>query len=533
MGMNCTAAYIPYDETGRFSKLVLDYIHGAEKLKPFYQHAFDHEGMKQAIAAKQSFSDRQQLFDILSDQYKSVSTSEACKQNLQKLLQPNTFTVCTAHQPNLFTGPLYFIYKIAHAIQLAQKLSFEFSEQQFVPVYYMGSEDADLEELGHIYAAGKKYNWETNQTGAVGRMLVDKKLTGLIKELEAQFSVQPFGNEILSILKNAYTDGKFIQQSTFELVNELFGKYGLIILIPDSASFKKQFIPAIQKELEEQFSKTEVEKTIAAFPEEYKVQAAGRKLNLFYLQNNSRERIELEEEGFTIANTSLSFTKEGMLRELHDHPERFSPNVILRPVFQETILPNVAFIGGGGEIAYWLELKHVFKASHIPMPVLVLRNSFLFIQKKQQEFFEKWDLKMKNLFQPFDIILKQLIAQESKHQLSLQEQQDQLENIYKSASVLAGNIDPTLQKHVEAIKLQSLDKVKKLEKKMYRAEKRKFEAMERQLNKLYQQLFPGGNLQERVHNLVEYYAHYGSYFIETIMMHSQHEPLEFGIINEI
>ncbi len=530
--MNYTAAYISYAETGKFSNLVLDYIQGDKALDPFYPHAFNLEGIKKAIKAKQNFASRPQLFAVLSEQYKAVHQEEAVELNLNKILADNTFTVCTAHQPNLFTGPLYFIYKIAHAIQLAAQLTKQFPENQFVPVYYMGSEDADLDELGHIYAGDKKYSWETQQTGAVGRMIVDKKLVVLIDELEAQFSVEKFGNDIIRKLRNAYTEGNTIQQSTFQLVHDLFGKYGLVVLIPDHAELKKLFIPVLQKELTEQFSRVEVERTIAAFPEKYKVQAAGRDLNLFYLKDNIRERIISSEDGFSIANTNLHFTSEELLNELTIHPERFSPNVILRPVFQETILPNVAFIGGGGEIAYWLELNNVFKSVDISMPVLVLRNSFLFIQKKHEEFLSRRQLKNHDLFLPFAKILHQLIEKESENLLSLNEYKQQLEKVYASINEKAGDIDPTLQQHATALKHRAVEKIRALEKKMYRAEKKKFEALERQLSKVHHQLFPLGNLQERSHNLIEYYSVFGDVFIQMVIEHSKNSLQQFCILKE-
>ncbi len=531
--MNCNVAYIPYNETGKFSKLVLDYIEGKDELKPFYENAFDLEGIKKSIDLKSSFNYRQELFSILSEQYKSVQTKDAVQQNIKKLLAENTFTVCTAHQPNLFTGPLYFIYKIAHAIQLANRLSKDFPLQQFVPVYYMGVEDADLEELGHIYASEKKYTWKTTQTGAVGRMVVDKNLTQLIDELEAQYSVNAFGKEIIQNLRNAYVEGITIQQATFNLVDSLFGKYGLVILLPDSPDFKKLFKPVILKELTEQFSRAEVEKTISAFPEKYSVQAAGRALNLFYLVDNIRERIVSENNGYSISNTNLFFSKEELWQQVEFHPERFSPNVILRPVFQEIILPNVAFIGGGGEISYWLELKNVFKKAEVPMPVLVLRNSFLFIQAKQHALISKWELNFIELFQPSSIILKQLIGQQTTHQLSLDDPKEQLEKVYEIISESVSKIDTGLQQHVAALKHLAIEKIKKVEKKMYRAEKKKFEAMERQFNKLYQQLFPDANLQEREQNLIEYYAVYGSDFIDMIVHNSENPSQEFCIISEI
>ena len=258
----------------------------------------------------------------------------------------------------------------------------QFPQYNFVPVYFMGSEDADIEELNNITINQRKYVWETKQTGAVGRMKVDKTLMQLMNELEGQISVLPHGKELMEFFRASYKEKISIQQATLYLLNTLFGEYGLVVLIPDNAALKKLFQPVIQKELIERFSHKAVSDTTNKLDEHYKVQASGREINLFYLIDDKRERIEATDSKFKVESLNLEWTQDEILKELDEHPERFSPNVILRGAFQETILPNIAFIGGGGELAYWLELKEVFQQANIPYPMLILRNSFLFIEKK-------------------------------------------------------------------------------------------------------------------------------------------------------
>ncbi|MFZ1799678.1 MAG: bacillithiol biosynthesis BshC, partial [Chitinophagaceae bacterium] len=178
--MQVTCEHISYESTGFFSKLITDYLEGNEKLRAFYTHTPNLAGVEDAMQAREHFSFRNELVAALNAQYKGVENCEAVKENIQLLLSGKTFTVTTAHQPNIFTGPLYVIYKILHAIKLAASLKNSFPENNFVPVYYMGSEDADLEELNHISIDGKVYEWATSQTGAVGRMLVDDAFLNLI-----------------------------------------------------------------------------------------------------------------------------------------------------------------------------------------------------------------------------------------------------------------------------------------------------------------------------------------------------------------
>jgi bacillithiol synthase len=534
-----TPKQIAYEATGSFSKMVLDYVKGDEQLRPFYAQPVSVEGIKKMIEERKAFAtDRKLLVDVLQKHYARASPTAQQLQSIQLLANNNCFTVTTAHQPNIFTGHLYFIYKILHAIKLCERLKAEMPENDFVPVYYMGSEDADLEELGHIYINGVKHEWQTNQTGAVGRMKVDKALIKMLDAIAGEIIVHPYGNEIIEQMKACYTEGATIEQATFKLVNALFGEYGLIILLPDDADYKKAFIPVVEKELKEQFSHPIVEATSTRFPKQYKVQAGGRELNMFYLKDDSRERIVKENspqgpaEKFKIQNSKLEFDEAGIINELKQSPERFSANVILRPVFQEMILPDIAFIGGGGEIAYWLELKDVFAAVNVPFPVLVLRNSFLLVEKSYRLKVNSLGFDIADLFKAENELLNVLVKRDSEVQLSLEKEKQDIQAFYTNLRNTAGAVDTTLQPHTEALEKLALRKIEALEKKMLRAEKKKFEAQQRQLHKLRSQLFPHDNLQERIENFMPFYAKWGSAFIKALYENSLGLEQEFVVLED-
>ncbi|MEO6404264.1 MAG: bacillithiol biosynthesis cysteine-adding enzyme BshC [Ferruginibacter sp.] len=531
--MQFNASYIPYSKTNAFSKLVIDYLENDTALQPFYKYIPHKEGIEQAIKdRKNNPTDRLLLVNHFSKTYEGLIASPAVKFNIDSLVQENTFTICTAHQPNIFTGHLYFIYKIMHAIKLADELNAEYKDIHFVPVYYMGSEDADLEELGEIEISGKKYTWNTKQTGAVGRMKIDKPFLQLIDELEAQLKVETHGDEIIELVKKYYREGETIESSTFQFVHALFQQYGLLILLPDDAALKKSFAPIMRKELEQQFSADAVAETIKHFPATYKVQAAGRELNLFYLNDNIRERIEATKNGFAIANTSLHFSPVELLSELDNHPERFSPNVILRPVFQEFILPNIVFIGGGGELAYWLELEKVFEVANVFFPMLVLRNSFMLLQKKQLKLMQKHQLNPVDFFMPVNDLFKSIVEKLSSTRLHLDEEKKSLSNLYEQIAEAAAKVDKSLLLHSENLKVKTIKRLEQLEQKMLRAEKKKFEATERQINKIKSGLFPGGTLQERKDNLLYWYAIWGTDFIKMLYENSKGLQQEFYVIEE-
>ncbi len=523
--------YISYESTGYFSKMMIDYVNVDEKLKPFYKYPVSLEGIKASIEARKQFeTPRTLLVEELTKQYEGLVLSERQEHNLQLLLQKNTFSVCTAHQPNVFTGHLYFIYKILHAVKLADLLNNKIPENKFVPVYYMGSEDADLDELGHIFLNGEKLEWQTKQTGAVGRMKVDKQLIKLIDRIAGELEVEKHGKELVELLRAAYKEGVFIQQATLHLVNELFKDFGLLVLIPDNSELKKQFNTIVKKELTEQFSHSLVEQTGRELSEHYKVQASGREINLFYLTDTKRERIEKEGERFKVEGLGLSLNKEEMLAEADEYPERFSANVILRGVFQEIILPNIAFIGGGGEIAYWLEMKKVFHSCNVPFPVLIVRNSFLLINKIQEQETKKLGFGLTDLFKPAEQLINSLVTRETDLQLSLHKEKKELQSLYKTIKEVTAKIDITLSEHTEALQVKTLEKIDSLEKKMLRAERKRFDAQQRQINNLRQQLFPRNSLQERVKNFSSFYAKYGKEWLTIIYEASLTLEQEFGLL---
>jgi bacillithiol synthase len=532
--MDCTSHRLPYRQTGYFTKTVLDYIDQSAAIKPFFAYAPSIAGIQKAVAARKNAPiNREALVTVLKQQYSSVQSGSKVQQNIERLLSPETFTITTAHQNNIFTGPLYFIYKILHVIRLADHLEESLPGQHFVPVFYIGSEDADLAELNHIYIDGQKLVWNTSQTGAVGRMKIDKELVKLIAAIEGQLGVQPYGKEIVELLKACYREGDDLQTATFRFVNALFGEYGLIVLMPDNALLKAQMKKLFEDDLLNQAASGIVEKTVNELQNAgYKVQANPREINLFYLKDNIRERIEKTDEGWRVLNTSIWFNKDELLNELEAYPERFSPNVILRGLYQETILPNIAFVGGGGETAYWLQLKSLFDHYAIPFPVLLLRNSFLLTEKKWQEKIAKLGFSIEDFFHSERELLDRLVLKESPNEIKLNGSLSEVEQLYENFKRQAAAVDATLTRHVDALKLKTVHRLQELQKKMLRAEKRKFSDQQRQIHAIKDHLFPGDGLQERIDNLGYYYAKWGKTFIDTIYRHSLTLEQEFVILAE-
>ena len=519
--MESSARSIPFRQAHQFSSLVLDYIDQAPGLRSFYAHPPDIGGFRAAIQERSAFpTDRKRIVAAFRDAYAETTLHPVQALNLDRLALDNSFTVCTAHQPNIFSGYLYFVYKTVHTITLAAELSAAFPEQYFIPVFYIGSEDNDLDELSQVNLDGQKLRWETGQTGAVGRMRVDKNLLALLDRIAGRVGVEPHGQALMAILRDAYREGDTIASATFRLLNSLFAQYGLLVLQPDHAGLKRAMVPIFQDDLTRHQPYALVSATSAVLDKQYKSQVHPREINLFYLEEGGRHRITVSGDTYRLEGTARSFSRDEILGELDRYPERFSPNVVLRGLYQETVLPDIAFVGGGSEIAYWLELKSLFGHYGVPFPVLVLRNSFLLVGPRDRVRLNKTGWTAEALFEGEQQLMNQMVLRESGDAIDLSASIAALEQYYAGLANKAGDIDKTLVGHVQAIGKKAVDKVGALQAKMLRAEKRKFEAQRRQLQESIQSLFPGNGLQERVDNFMPWYAAYGPAFIEAVHQHS-------------
>jgi len=523
---------IDYRDTGYFPKIILDYIDQNESLKPLIQSFPSLENIKETIVRrKQTKLNRNALVHYLHDQYRDLPDAEKVDISINKLAEENTFTITTAHQPNLLMGPLYFIYKIVHAIRLADYCNQQIPDCHFVPVFYMGMEDADFVELNHFNVDGKRYQWETNQSGAFGKMKVDKALTEIIDQLEAQIAPLPYADTLIQQIRVCYKEGETIAQATFEWVHSLFARYGLIVLLPDGKLIKSLFISEMEDDLLNHSTLSILKSVESSYPYPTYWQANPRAINLFYLKDDLRERIEEEGDLFKVVNTSYVFTKEELLNELHSHPQHFSPNVMLRPLLQEKILPNLVYIGGSGELSYWFQLKKTFEHYQIPYPLLVLRNSFLLMSEKHDRQLQKAGFEKKNIFKSTDQLITAYTLQHSGKDLSMLQEINQMNLWFQEIEQKASSTDATLKVHVASLQRAMLKKMKALEQKMLRAEKRRFQDVSRQIENIRSEIFPSQQLQERQDSMLGFYAKWGDIWIDQIVQHSAALDAKMTILN--
>lgn len=526
---------LPFKDTGYFSSLICDYLDQNSDLSPFYNRFPLLEHFKSQIEEKEGafpMQSRTVLADALKHQYQTINASKVTLQNIEAITSKNTFTITTGHQLNLFTGPLYFLYKIVSAINLSNELKEKYPKYNFVPVYWMATEDHDFDEINYFNFKGKKFQWNKMASGAVGELSTD----GLDKVL--QLFSQDLGESanakmLKKLFEAAYVKHKNLADATRFLANELFKDYGLVIVDANNADLKRLFAPYIEKELTEQTSFKVVTKTNEALvnvSSDYNIQVNPREINLFYLSENLRERIVFEDDVYKVLNTDIFWSKSEILQHLNEVPERFSPNVIMRPLYQEVILPNLCYIGGGGELAYWMQLKSYFKAVEIPFPVLLLRNSVLIKTEKQGEKLKKLNISNQDVFLKKDAFINRKVRQISNIDINFSEQKTALLEQFEDLYTLAEQTDKSFIGAVKAQEVKQLKGLKTLEKRLLKAQKRKLSDEVSRMTDIQNELFPNGSLQERSTNFSEFYLEYGDCLIPQLIESLQPLKGEFTIL---
>ncbi|UOK41161.1 MULTISPECIES: bacillithiol biosynthesis cysteine-adding enzyme BshC [Flavobacterium] len=509
---------ISYQNSGYFSKLIVDYLNQEPEVQSLYHRFPTLENFRlQAEEKTNHFSEenRNILVNALEKQYSGFEISQATKANIALLKDNKTLTITTGHQLNLFTGPLYFLYKIVSTINLAKQLKTAYPEFNFVPVYWMATEDHDFEEINYFQFKDKKIQWNRESQGPVGRFSTEG-LENVFEAFSKELGIGDNAAYLRDLFKKAYLDHSNLTDATHYLANELFKEHGLVIIDGDDAALKKLFVPYVKQELIEQTSFTKVSETIKEF-KNYTVQVNPREINLFYIDDNLRERILFEEGIYKINNTNLTFSESELLAELENNPEKFSPNVILRPLYQEVILPNICYIGGGGEIAYWMELKSTFEANEVLFPILLLRNSVLLTTEKQAAKADKLNMKWSDLFSKQHDLLNRKTAEFSNFNLDFSGQKVILKQQFEKLTDIASQTDKSFLGAVKAQETKQLKGLDSLEKRLLKAEKRKHSEELLRISTLQNELFPNQSLQERKANFSEFYLENGSGLIARLI----------------
>ncbi|TVQ44800.1 MAG: bacillithiol biosynthesis cysteine-adding enzyme BshC [Saprospirales bacterium] len=513
---------MPYEEKYHFSSKDLRYINEDPTLQPFYKYKPEIPSFTEVIQDKkiEFISDKRKLLKaVLIKQYSEMPEDDLAKMQVERLGNENTFTVTTAHQPCLMTGPLYVIYKAISTINLARKLNLNYPDFHFVPMFISGGEDHDLEETNHFHLFGKKIQWKTEQTGPVGRMETEG-INEILQAIEQMSGNSPFSSQLNSLLNDAYKNASNYGAFFRNILAKLFHETGLLILNMDEKVLKKAAIPIFRDELIKHSSQIIVNQTQEELEKiGFGQQAYAREINLFYFHENKRLRIEREADNFAIVDSDIKFSEAEILSLLEKHPERFSPNVVIRPLYQEALLPNLAYVGGGGEISYWLERKRQFEHFNINFPVLLRRNTVFWLDHICSKSLNQLSLETIDIFDDLDQLINSFVLKEAEEEISLNEEKQQLAVIFKHIAEKANQLEASIYKTIKAEEAKHQKSIDHLEHKLLKAKKQQLEVSLNKLRKTHSKIFPNSKPQERFDNFIMYYLRLGPNFIEVLMEH--------------
>ena len=498
---------IPYRKINFLSPLAQDYLSESAELSSFYGLHYNSDNFHEQMEEKSQFPiDRKILVDVLKKQNQAIDLSDLSRANINSLESTNTFTVTTGHQLCVFTGPLYFLYKIVSAINLSLALKKKYPSKHFVPIFWLASEDHDFDEINHIHLFGQTIQWDSSQGGAVGRMNLSD-FSSVLDELNAVLGDSKNAEYLKTIFHRAYSSDN-LSQATRVLINELFKDDGLVIIDGDDATLKNSLKDIMKKDIQDHSFYPLIASQSEKLSKQYKVQAYVRDCNFFQLEKGRRYRV----------------TDTLDISEIEANPEKFSPNVLLRPLYQEMVLPNLAYVGGGAELSYWMQLKTVFESEHVPFPILVLRNSVMLTTPSQIDKINHLGFLLEDFFSSESDLQKKYVQNQAD--TSLDGQLETLSDIFHS--IKDRFEDKAYRPMIDAEYQRQKKSLDNLSKKLYKVEKQKYEVALSQISKIKQDFFPNLMLQERHNNFIPYYLKYGDNFIKKLK--EELKPLDTNFV---
>ena len=511
--------------SGGFSELFFDYVHDFPQVQKFYKHNFRDSHVFDSVLAAidKNPVDRRTLVQVLGEQNTGFGSSPKTFENIALLSQATTYAVVTGQQVGLFGGPLYTIYKTITTITLAQKLKAKFPGLNFVPVFWIEGEDHDFEEMNHTSVLDRENKlmrieylpggqMPERNLGPIGELAFDESLNQTLATLEESLQKTEYTDALLGRLKECYVVGRTFNQAFTAWMSVLFEDYGLVFLTSNDARLKKILSPIFVREISH-FPKTSqiVIDRSAELEDQYHAQVKAKSINLFLFHKGGRYLIEPREHDFSLKGTRHYLSKEELLKIAEETPELLSPNVVLRPIAQDALLPTVAYVAGPSEIAYHAQLKPVYDHFGVNQPVIYPRASASFIDERLERVIEKHQLELASFFDEVNALTARVLEQIAEVKL---------DQIFGNTSSLVHDalhelkfglkeVDPTLLGTLEGVKSKIDTNLGLLKDKAFAAQKRRNETAVRQIERAAAGLMPNGGLQERELSVLYYMNKYG------------------------
>ena len=522
---------IKYSEIPTSPQLFIDYVENFEKVKEFYPTNFrnNEDLIKNLENFNKDLEHREKLVQILNKQYADENISEKTKQNIENLLSENTFAIVTGQQLGILLGPLYTIYKIITSIKLADQLNEIYPELKFVPIFWLEGDDHDFNEVNWIKILDNENSLtkivyqdgldaETNR-GPMGNYQFDLTIENFIEKISSSLRETEFKSDVINLIKKFYYPGASFKSGFVGLLKMFFDKYGLIIFDPQDIEVKDWLKDIFRKDIESyQFISEELILRSARLEENYHAQVKIKPINLFYLEDGGRYLIEPAGNDFRLKGKRKKFTKEQLVAEIASNPEKFSPNVILRPVCQDFIFPTAYYVAGPSEICYHAQIYPYYAIHNLTPPILFPRSSATLIEAKVQNILNKYELKLQDFFNDLETLATNITDKNSEIvvQNVFEEVFREIEEPFNKLKENLIKIDPTLEDVIKNAQNRISQTLGVVKEKALIAQKKKNEIIFRQIYKTSNILFPDENLQEREINFIYFANKYSLNFIDFI-----------------
>lgn len=515
----------------KISKLFADFTENPEKVREFYPLHFKDETSWQIVMdkVKERNSDYSEIAQILKRHNADLGADEKTIENIEKLASGNAFTVVTGQQVGIFTGPLYTIYKAMTAIKLSQYLAEKY-HADFIPIFWIESNDHDIEEINHTYVLNSnsdlvKFEYKPSQYTpdcSVKDVIVDDGFTDLINNLEKTLPNTEFKKDVFEIIRKSYLPSQSLSYGFGWMMSKLFSKYGLVFIDPSDPSVKNLMVPVLQKEIESPLKSVEIVNSagekLRSLGYESQIEKSNDSTCLFIEENGARRKLFFRGGNYEIDSTDIKLSKSQLLETLLIAPWRFSPNVALRPVVQDYILPTVTYVAGPGEASYFAQLKGLYDYMNVNMPIIHPRVGFTIVESKVQRIMEKNDLELSDLTEHYEKLFSRISKQNApeKLELLLESSRSEIEATFEKLSSELIQIDPNLENVTESVRKKIDQQINILREKAYQLQRSRDEIMRSQIKRACMNIYPDSKPQERVFNVVQYLVLYGMNFLDEL-----------------
>lgn len=524
--------YLSFSDIPGNHNLFLDYLYEFDNVKAFYKNNFrdKEEYFKIFKRIAESHTEfRESLTSILHEQYGSEKPSLKTQKNINSLASKKTLAVVTGQQLGIIGGPLYTFYKIITAIKLSAFLSERYDDYSFVPVFWLEGDDHDFNEVRGVSLINDNneivkisYSEELSEDenkGSVGNIEFDDSLNVFFSEVEKYLRTTEFTQPLLERIKSIYSAGKTFKQSFRELIFWLFDEYGLIIFDPQDKAIKERLKPVFRKEITDFRKHAEkLVETSASLEETYHAQVKVRPINLFFGSEEGRFLIEPGENEFRLKRKRRKFTYEELIETIEKEPENFSPNVLLRPICQDFILPTAFYVGGPSEISYFAQVMPLYEFYNIEPPVIYPRSSVTILEKNINSIIERYDINLAGLFLDNEKLKQKIIDSFSKTSIDeiFSDSFNQIESAFDQLKEKLFEFDKTISDSGTKYKQKVFHDLNILKEKAVEAQKKKHETTLRQIDKVLNVIYPNNTLQERELNFIYFANKYSINFLKQI-----------------